>query len=373
MKPVGDKIFISYRRSDSEGYAGRLEDTLSDYFGKDRIFRDIGGIVPGEDFKQKSEEIATKAAAVIVLIGPAWLTSQADGKPRLHDPDDLVAKEVKAALDSGHVIVPVLVQGANMPREDDLPEALKALSRRNAVSVSDANWALDTARLAKVLAIDVRSTFERRLDWLKLAVVCLLVLPFVVSMMKLADPDFRDKAIRSVADSRTYVFKLTAASLGKLKPDVQQTLRTHGAVLAAIEERDGKDRLRTTLRDAAGLDDAAIDAVILCCTWSVADRKKDETQAFSTVGAICIVVVCLLLGLTRTWIDPSRRRFVWAAIAVGCAGVTGAFFYYLYNVEDSPYIWPSDEYFGIIATSVIIGTMLGLLTLSGFKPNDGVR
>lgn len=373
MKPVGDRIFISYRRSDSEGYAGRLEDTLSDYFGKDRLFRDVGGIVPGEDFKQKSEEIATRAAAVIVLIGPGWLSSQAEGRPRLHEPGDLVATEIKAALESGHVIVPVLVQGADMPREGDLPDALKALSRRNAVSVSDANWASDTARLAKVLAIDVRSTFERRLDWLKLAIVCLLLLPFVISLMKIADPDFRDKAIRSGVDSRTYVFKLTASSLGKLKPDVQETLRSHRAVLDAIEERDGRDRLRTTLKDTAGLGQADIDAVLLCCTWSIADRKKNETQAFSTVGAICIVAACLLLGLTRTWIDASRRRFVWAAIAVGCVGVMGAFFYYLYNVEDSPYIWPSDEYFGIIATSIIIGIMLGLLALSGFKANDSVR
>lgn len=373
MKTVGDRIFISYRRSDSEGYAGRLEDTLSDYFGRDRIFRDIGGIVPGEDFKQKSEEIATRAAAVIVLIGPGWLSTQAEGQPRLHDPNDLVAMEIKAALDSGHVIVPVLVQGATMPREDDLPEALKALSRRNAVSVGDASWASDTARLAKVLAIDVRSTFERRLDWLKLAVVCLLVVPLVMSLLKIADPGFRDKAIRSAADSRTYVFRLSTSGLGKLAPDLQEALRSHRAALETIEERDGKDRLRTALKDSAGLAEADIDAVVLCCTWSVADRKKAETQAFSTVGAICIVTVSLLLGLTRTWIDASRRRFVWAAIAVGCVGVMAAFFYYLYNVEDSPYIWPSDEYFGIIATSIIIGVMLGLLSLSGFKPNDGVR
>lgn len=76
---------------------------------------------------------------------------------------------------------------------------------------------------------------------------------------------------------------------------------------------------------------------------------------------------------TRTWIDTSRLKFVWAAIVVGCVGVIGAIFYDLYNVEDSPCIWPSDEYFGIIATSIIIGIMLGLLTLSVFEPNDSVR
>lgn len=369
----GGRIFISYRRSDTEGYAGRLEDTLKDYFGKDRILRDIGAIVPGEDFKQKSEEIASRAAAVIVLIGPAWLSSQAGGEPRLREPGDLVATEIKAALDSGHVVVPVLVQGANMPREDDLPASLKALARRNAVSVSDANWNADTIRLAKVLAIDVRSALERKLHWLKLAAVSLLLVPFVLSLVLIADPEFRDKAIRGEADGRTYVFKLTTQSLGRLKPEVRDILQLHKSTLAELQELNNKEKLGRALQDINGIKDSDIDAILSCCTWSVGEWKKSETQAVSTVNAIGIVLVSLLLGLTRTWIHPASRKLVWAAISVGCAGVLSAFFYYLRNIEDSYYIWRSDEYFGIVATSIIVGIMLGLLGLSGFKPNDGIR
>lgn len=368
-----DRIFISYRRSDTEGYAGRLEDTLKDYFGKDRILRDIGGIVPGEDFKQKSEEIASRAATVIVLIGPGWLSSQAGGQPRLREPGDLVATEIKAALDSGHMVVPVLVQGANMPREEDLPDPLKALARRNAVSVSDANWRADTTRLAKVLAIDVRSAVERKLEWLKLAVVSLLLVPFVLSLVLIADPEFRDKAIRGEADGRTYVFKLTTQSLGRLQPEIRDILRLHESALQKLDDSNSKDKLRRALKVIGQLEDGDVEAVLACCTWSVGERKKAETQAISTVNAIGIVLVSLLLGLTRTWIHPSGRRYVWAAIVVGCAGVMGAFFYYLRNIEDSYYIWRSDEYFGIIATSIIVGIMLGLLGLSGFKPNDSIR
>ena len=370
---MGDRIFISYRRSDTEGYAGRLEDTLRSYFGKDRVFRDVGGIVPGEDFKQKSEETAGRAAAVIVLIGPGWLSCPPGGKPRLHEPGDLVATEIKAALDRRHVIVPVLVQGANMPREEDLPDALKELARRNAVSVSDANWDSDTIRLAKVLAIDVRSAAERKVEWLKLAVVLLLVVPFVLSLVLIADPEFRSKAIRGEVDGRTYVFKLTTQSLGKLKPEVRDVLRKHESALQEIQDSSSKEKLRKALNDIAEIKDPDVEAVLSCCTWSVGEQKKAETQAISSVNAIGILLVSLLLGLTRTWIDPFNRRYVWAAMVVGLAGVTSAFFYYLRNIEDSFYIWRSDEYFGMIATSIIIGIMLGLLGLSGFKPNDSVR
>jgi hypothetical protein len=370
---VGDRIFISYRRTDSEGYAGRLEDTLSEYFGKERVLRDIRSIGPGEDFKRKSEEIASGAAAVIVLIGPQWLASQAGAKPRLHDPDDLVAKEIKAALDGRHVIVPVLVQGATMPREEDLPEDIKALSRHNAVSVSDASWRADTNRLAKVLAIDVRSALERKLRWVQLTAILLLVVPFVASLVLIADPDFRNKAIRGEADGRTYVFKLTPQSLAKLEPALRSVLQAHRTPLDRLQDGYGKVKLRQALAEIGGLAEEDIEAVLFHCTWSVGERKKADTQMVSSANAIGILLACLLLGVTRAWIEPASRRYVWAAIGVGGVGVTAAFFYYLRNIEDSFYIWRSDEYFGIVATSFIIGLMLALLALSGFEPNDSIR
>lgn len=295
MTSVQDRIFISYRRSDTEGYAGRLEDALKGYFGEPRVFRDVGGITPGEDFKHKIEESIERAGALIVLIGPNWLASQAGGKPRLHEPGDQVAVEIKAALDRQRVIVPVLVEGASMPREEDLPDALKELTRRNAVSISDTGWASDTTRLARVLAIDVSgSVAERRLHWLKLLVLSLLVVPMVFTLVMFARADVREASIR------------VDASVAQLIP-----------------------------------------------------------QLISAVNPIFIIVVALLLASTRTWIDQSRRKFVWAAVILGCLGVVCTFVYYLL-----PF---SDEYSAFIATSIIITAMLGLMALSGFKPNDSMR
>lgn len=157
-------IFISYRRADTEGYAGRLEDSLSAYFGRGRVFRDIEDIQPGEDFAHRIERGVACAKAVIVLIGPDWLVSKDGGRSRLFDPDDFVAAEVAAALEGPGLTIPVLVQGARMPLEDDLPDRLKPLSRRNAMSLSNESWWPEVTRLARVLAMDVsESVTERRL------------------------------------------------------------------------------------------------------------------------------------------------------------------------------------------------------------------
>lgn len=370
---MGDRIFISYRRADTEGYAGRLEDALGQFFGRRRVVRDIGSIDPGQDFRQKSEEMAAGASALIVLIGPRWLEPASGGVPRLHEPGDLVAAEIRAGLAGGQAIVPVLVQGAVMPREDELPEALRPLARRNAVSVSDAQWPADTARLAKVLAIDVRSGLERQVDWLRRVVILLLIVPFIVSLVMLADPQFRAKAMRTEADGLTFVFKLTPRSLDRLDAPLREAVRAHAASLASVAGTRSRDQLAAPLEQITGMNADQLAAVLHCCTWTVMEQKKNDTQALATLGAICIVLASLLLGWTRSWIAPERRRYVWVSIAVGCGGVTAAFFYYLRNVEDSPFIWPSDEYFGLVVTCLLIGTMLALLAFSGFKPNDGMR
>ena len=45
------RIFISYRRSDSAGHAGRLEADLTRLL-RTPVFMDVSDIAPGEDFAQ---------------------------------------------------------------------------------------------------------------------------------------------------------------------------------------------------------------------------------------------------------------------------------------------------------------------------------
>lgn len=146
------QIFISYRREDAGGYAGRLEEGLERVFGPGSVFRDVVDLRPGEDyFKVLSERIAG-AVAVLVVIGPRWLAVERDGRPRLVQEDDVVRQEVKAALASGKPVIPVLVGGAAMPEAIMLPPALAGLARYQALSLSETGWESDVDRLAGVLA-----------------------------------------------------------------------------------------------------------------------------------------------------------------------------------------------------------------------------
>ena len=145
------RIFICYRREDSSGHAGRLYDRLGARFG-DEVFMDIDAIGPGVDFARVIDETIDTIEAVIVVIGQEWLSSaDADGNRRLDDPEDLVRQEISVALARDVLVIPVLVQGAVLPKPEALPPELAGLARHNAFEVSDARWNYDADRLVKAL------------------------------------------------------------------------------------------------------------------------------------------------------------------------------------------------------------------------------
>jgi hypothetical protein len=145
-------IFINYRRSDTSGHAGRLEQQLSQRF-PGRIFMDIHNIEAGRDFTEVIAEEVGKCGVLIVMIGNQWvdITDPETGKRRLDDPTDFVAAEIAGALQRNIRIIPVLVEGAKMPRQEELPAALAGLVRRNAIELSDTRWDYDVDQLIKVL------------------------------------------------------------------------------------------------------------------------------------------------------------------------------------------------------------------------------
>ncbi len=148
-------IFISYRRDDSAGHAGRLFDRLKDRLGAEHVFMDVTDLRPGQDFAVELEHAVAKADCLLAVIGPRWLDAvDASGRRRIDDPDDFVHREVGAALSKGISVIPVLVHGATMPRADELPEALRSLARRQAIDLSDHRWDRDLAELTQFLAAD---------------------------------------------------------------------------------------------------------------------------------------------------------------------------------------------------------------------------
>ena len=149
--PAG--IFLSYRRDDSAGFAGRLYDRLASRYGADRLFMDVDTIRPGHDFAEDIVSALARSAVCVVLIGRHWESiTLPDGRRRLDDPTDFVRLEVAAAIREGVTVIPVLVEGAPMPSPASLPEELRALSRRQAIDMSNERWNYDVGRL--VLALD---------------------------------------------------------------------------------------------------------------------------------------------------------------------------------------------------------------------------
>ncbi len=142
------KIFISYRREDTAGYAISLHDRLADRFGADHIFIDLDSIEPGEDFVEVINEKVGACEVLVVLIGRDWLTCQDEsGQRRLDNHDDFVRLEVAAALERKIRVIPVLVGGAKLPKPDQLCVELAPLCHRNAISLTDVGFRQDVNRL----------------------------------------------------------------------------------------------------------------------------------------------------------------------------------------------------------------------------------
>ena len=121
-------IFISYRREDSAPYAGRLCDRLSQHFGADRVFMDVDDIPPGTDFAAHIGAKIGACDALLAVIGKQWLTARnSGGQLRLGDLNDLVSREIALALQRRILVIPVLVEGASMPKADELPRGFRTL------------------------------------------------------------------------------------------------------------------------------------------------------------------------------------------------------------------------------------------------------
>ncbi len=145
-------IFISYRREDSAGHAGRLFDRLSSHFGKDRVFMDVSDIEPGTDFVEAIDKAVGSCDVLVVVIGKEWLTcADAAGHRRLDNPNDFIRLETATALKRNIRVIPVLVQGASMPSAENLPGDLENLARRQAVEISDTRWDSDASHLITTL------------------------------------------------------------------------------------------------------------------------------------------------------------------------------------------------------------------------------
>lgn len=146
-------IFINYRREDSAASAGRLHDHLAAKFAEEQLFIDVDDIPLGYDFVAHINEQVEQCDVMISVIGRFWagVEDRATGERRLLDPRDFVRLEIEAALARDIPIIPVFVDGASTPEPDDLPESLRALTRRHGMRLTHERFRADVAKLSHSL------------------------------------------------------------------------------------------------------------------------------------------------------------------------------------------------------------------------------
>src|SRR5260221_8150972 len=146
------KVFISYRRDDSAGYAGRVRDRLERELGRDLLFMDVDAIPLGTNFSKVLREEVAKCGVLLAVIGPNWSDARDEhGNRRLDDANDFVRIEIAAALQRNIPVIPILLDGATIPKANQLPTNLKELASRNGLDIRHASFHDDMNRLMRGL------------------------------------------------------------------------------------------------------------------------------------------------------------------------------------------------------------------------------
>jgi hypothetical protein len=153
VSAASKKLFLSYRREDSADVAGRIYDRLSQAFEKDQVFKDVDAIPLGVDFRMHLQKTLESCDVLLVVVGDRWLTPAGTaGVRRIDDPKDFVRIELEVALQRDIPVIPLLVRGAAVPQEDELPAVLASLAYRNGTSIRpDPDFHRDMDRLIQTL------------------------------------------------------------------------------------------------------------------------------------------------------------------------------------------------------------------------------
>lgn len=310
------KIFLSYRRDDTGGRAGRLFDVLVARFGASNVFQDVSSASPGFDFADRVEQAIATSDAVLVVIGPSWLDSTtADGRRRIDQPDDFVRHELTSALASGMPVVPVLVDDAELPPADRLPEDVRGLVRRQAVSVRDASWRQDVDDLIRRLEGREAETSRGRRPWLIAGIAAIAVVAVGVAIVLVRSGDENDASDDDgappscttdstfsdveLATERSASFldekgrALEAEIVGARTRPARPADADQGAVLVELSVANNAEPVPDTFLDDTYLGAGAIRSLLLdgvdqgaiTCMSVVGDPEIEPTErAIATIG-----------------------------------------------------------------------------------------
>lgn len=250
MKSVPDKkIFISYRVQDTAGETGRLVDALKHHFSDDQLFMDIENLEPGADFTEAIGRSLGACDVFLAVIGPRW-TGAREGQPsRINDPNDWVRVEVSTALQRNVRVVPVLVDGASLPKPEELPPELQPLLRRQTLEISNKRWRYDTDQLILFLVNTVgiprrRAQVAQRMTavsakkpgtWLYVAVGFALAFVLFLVFAVLAPQEAKN----SVAERSSEMTASPQTGAADEEPAPQNTITNNAETVSGTENISG--------------------------------------------------------------------------------------------------------------------------------------
>jgi hypothetical protein len=247
------RIFINYRREDSTATAGRVHDRLGQSFGRKTLFMDVDHIPPGVDFVTHLNNQVAACDVFLAIIGPNWLNvTNEKGDRRLEATDDFVAIEIAAALTRNIRVIPVLVDGARMPKVGELPKSLKPLVRRQAFDLRHTHFGRDADALIEKISEALGGKPVKVDRWRVAAgiVVALLFLGGIglfatdmpISLPWAVQPDTREQAEkeRLAAVQAEEERKAKAAAEAEAKAKAEQAEQERRAAAQAEQERNAK-------------------------------------------------------------------------------------------------------------------------------------
>jgi CHASE2 domain-containing sensor protein len=258
-------IFVSYRRDDSFYSVRLLYEHLRRWLPGEAIFLDESDIQAGAQWRQTLEQRLADAGVVLAVIGRQWisLANPETHVRRLDEPDDVVCWEITQGLSGGKRVIPVLIDGAGLPTEDQLPPALKVLARMQYREIGRRSFEGDVQALARALSGTGAAVDPAR--WIWLVKRSLLTVPIVAAAAVAV-------GWSNLLDQADVWFQNRTTWIGDSIFDIPQSDRLRVVVLPArATEATGPDHSRrlelarvldalTTFRPQAVVFDATLEA-----------------------------------------------------------------------------------------------------------------
>ena len=341
------RIFVNYRREETSGHAGRLYDAFAARFGEERVFMDLDQIEPGLDFTEVISDAVASCDVVIALVGARWL-SAADtmGRRRLDSPDDFVRLELEAALARGVRVIPALVQDAEMPTSDQLPDTMRPFARRHAVELSDTRWSFDVGRMIGALE-RLEQQLQERAEGTPGAV-------------EAAAPRV-DEAARATAD-------VAQAATETARREREPPESVAAAALAEPEQNSAEDFTRSSALVAGGLGrhltierGALAGSAVVALLGCLAPWVDDPFGDYGYVGSYRTAVILLTIGAIAALAAFTRRRYIALPLVamVLAAGALALTIYTLVRLwQDSAWIERWGLYVAIVGSVSLLFTAI---------------